>query len=198
MTTWKQVLALAGAGCFVAACATAPTGPAVLAFPGSGKSFADFQNDDHSCRSWAFERIGLAPGQPVAQGATTGAAIGTAIGAAAGTLVGVAAGDPGAGAAVGAGTGLLVGSASGAQADAAHAQSLQARYDAAYAQCMYANGDQVPGAAPPTAGYAPLPTQVPRRSPRPALPPPPGSPPPPPPPAASPPPPPPGSYTPMG
>jgi len=189
MAVWKQLLALASATGFLTACVTAPSGPAVMALPGTGKSFAAFQQDDRNCRAWASEQIGVAPGQPLAQNTTTGAAIGTALGAAAGTLIGVAAHDPAAGAAIGAGTGLAVGSAHGAAADAAAAGSLQQRYDAAYSQCMYAAGDQVPVAGQPTpASYPSYPP--PRRGPPPPPPgpgrslmppPPPGSPPPPPP-----------------
>jgi hypothetical protein len=149
----QRGLALVGAAALCAACVTAPTGPDVMALPGSGKSFASFQVDDRNCRDWAADRIGIAPGQAAGQSAASGAVIGTAIGAAAGTLIGVAAHDPGAGAAIGAGAGLLVGSANGAAAGEASAASLQRRYDMAYTQCMYANGNQVPVAGRPAAPY---------------------------------------------
>lgn len=186
MSALQRGLALVGAAALCAACVDAPTGPAVMALPGSGKSFADFQVDDRNCRDWAADRIGIAPGQAAGQGAASGAAIGTAIGAAAGALIGLGAHDPGAGAAIGAGSGLLIGSASGASAGEASAASLQRRYDAAYSQCMYANGNQIPFEGRPAAPYgspsSPPPPPAPDRG-RWAPPPPPvGAPPPPPPP----------------
>jgi hypothetical protein len=72
------------------------------------------------------------------------ALIGTAVGAAAGAAIGAAAGEPGVGAAVGAGSGLLMGSAAGSSRAEWAGQALQRRYDQAYLQCMYANGNQVP------------------------------------------------------
>jgi hypothetical protein len=186
MRRLQPALALVGAAALSAACVNAPTGPDVMALPGSGKTFASFQADDQTCRDWAADRIGISPGQATGQGATSGAVIGTAIGAAAGTLIGVAAHDPGAGAAIGAGAGLLVGSANGAAAGEASAASLQHRYDMAYTQCMYANGNQVPFAGRPAAPQAPRFSPSPPPPPRGerALPPPPppsGAPPPPPP-----------------
>src|SRR5258706_3056735 len=109
----------------LAACASLPTGPSIMALPGTGKSFADFQRDDENCRGWAERQIGASPAQAQTQGALGGAAIGTGVGAAAGTLIGVAARDPGAGAAIGAGTGLVVGSAAGASPGERAPGSLQ-------------------------------------------------------------------------
>jgi hypothetical protein len=40
------------------ACATAPTGPSVLALPGTGKSVDQFKNDDLECRHFAATQIG--------------------------------------------------------------------------------------------------------------------------------------------
>ena len=195
MRRLQPALALVGAAALSAACVNAPTGPDVMALPGSGKTFASFQVDDRNCRDWAADRIGIAPGQAAGQGAASGAVIGTAIGAAAGTLIGVAAHDPGAGAAIGAGAGLLVGSANGAAAGEASAATLQRRYDAAYTQCMYANGNQVPVAgrpapatpyAAPYAGARSSPPPPPPRRERALPPPPPPAGPPPPPPAGAP------------
>jgi hypothetical protein len=144
------------------ACAAIPTGPNVMVLPGVGKPFDLFQAEEAWCRSSAQDQLGVAPEQAATQSAVTSTALGTVVGAAAG-----------------AGSGLLVGSASGAQAGTASAATLQARYDRAYVQCMYASGNQVPGVA-----AAPSPRYV-----RPP-PPPPG--PVPPPPSTAPPPPPPG------
>lgn len=38
----------------IAACTTIPTGPSVMAMPGSGKSFDQFRADDADCRQFAL------------------------------------------------------------------------------------------------------------------------------------------------
>jgi hypothetical protein len=176
------------------ACATVPTGPSVMVLPGSGKPFEVFQADDDSCRQWAHRQSGVAPNDAVASSAVGGATIGTLLGGALGAAIGAAAGNPGMGAAVGAGSGLVLGTATGANAGAHAGMTVQQRYDAAYTQCMYAKGNQVPMAAqwtPRRAGYAappPPPPPPPANAPpppaaaAPAPPPPPPGPPPPPPP----------------
>jgi YmgG-like glycine-zipper protein len=196
MMARKSLPLLGGLASGLLACATAlPPAPTVLALPGSGKSFAQFQNDDLTCRGFAAQRTGVSPAQAASDSAVSGAVIGTAVGAAAGTLLGVAAHDPGAGAAIGAGSGLLVGSAAGASASEQSRYALQQRYDFAYMQCMVANGDQVPGpggqSLPPRPAWAPSappPPHVPTPPASSFTPPPPphGTPPPPPPPGWSP------------
>ncbi|HEX2769583.1 MAG TPA: glycine zipper family protein [Geobacteraceae bacterium] len=114
--------------------------------PGSGKSFEQFQADDALCRQWAGQQIGMTPQETVNQNAATGAVAGTLIGASLGAALGAATGNAGAGAAIGAGSGLLVGTASGANAGQVYGMEAQRRYDIAYQQCMYAKGNQVPGA----------------------------------------------------
>jgi hypothetical protein len=172
------------------ACAHYPTGPSVLVLPGSSKTFSEFRFDDAVCRDWAGQQSGATPRQAAAENGVGAAAVGTAVGAAAGAAIGAAAGDPGAGAAVGAGSGLLLGSAAGAQRAEWAGGTLQRRYDDAYLQCMYANGNQIPLPADAFGGYAPGPhasrpvppasrPDGPRAGSRP--PPPPGAPPPPPP-----------------
>jgi Glycine-zipper domain len=178
---WVMLLIVMG---LVSACATVPSGPNVLVLPGVGKPFDLFQAEEAWCRSAAQAQLGVAPEQAATQSAVTGTALGTVVGAAAGAAIGAAAGNPALGTAIGAGSGLLVGSASGAQAGSAAAATLQARYDRAYVQCMYARGNQVPGVvAAPAPRYVPPP------------PPPPG---PVPPPSAAPPPPPSGTPAPPG
>src|SRR6185503_14506840 len=151
-----------------------------------------------SCRQWAFSQGGAGPNDPVASSAVGGATLGTLLGGALGAAIGAAAGNPAMGAAVGAGSGLVLGTASGANAGAYAGMSMQQRYDAAYTQCMYAKGNQIPTAArwaPRRTGYAapppPPPPPPPANAPAPAPPsatapapppPPPGPPPPPPPP----------------
>ena len=153
----------------LAACASVPTGPSIMALPGTGKTFEQFRFDDMQCRDFAQAQAGTA--QDAASTAQVrSAAVGTAVGAVAGAAIG---GRQGAG--VGAGTGLLVGSVAGADAGYGSAYGSQRRYDNAYVQCMYAKGDKVPVSAnfvqsqqtpapaqpsgayppPPPPGYAP-------------------------------------------
>ena len=149
-------------------CVTMPMGPSVMALPGSGKSFEQFQADDAVCRQWAGQRIGLAPQETVNQNAVTGAAVGTVLGAGLGAAIGAASGNPGVGAAIGAGSGLLVGTSAGASSGQAYGWEAQRRYDIGYQQCMYAKGNQVPGVvkrtrriqrtpAPPPPGFGSVP-----------------------------------------
>jgi hypothetical protein len=142
---------------FLSACATLPSGPSVMALPGSHKNFEQFQLDDASCRQYALDRIGGNSANNAANDRVAGsAAAGTAIGA----VLGAATGGRG-GAGFGAATGLLVGNNS--------SYSKQSQYDNAYIQCMYANGNRVPvsghimtqqrvrNVPPPPAGYPPPP-----------------------------------------
>jgi hypothetical protein len=152
------------------ACTVAPpSGPSVVAMPGPGKSFAQFQQDDDTCRAYGQSRIPEA-GQTAANtqnNSVATAAAGTLIGAAAGAALGSLGGNVGAGAAVGAGAGLLGGSAVAGGNTQATADSLQGRYDVAYAQCMVGHGESIQqppvpsygyGYAPPPPGYyAPAP-----------------------------------------
>jgi OmpA family protein len=166
----------------LAACATVPTGPSVMVLPGRDKGFEQFQTDDAVCRQWAMQQTGTTPRRSAAQSAGAGAAIGTLVGAAAGAALGAAAGSPATGAAVGAGVGLLGGTTIGAGQAEAVGTGVQGRYDAAYMQCMYAKGHQIPipggfrpSPSPPTPGPSA------GAAPPPPPPPPPGPPPPPPP-----------------
>lgn len=148
------------ATCSLAACAPMPTVPHVMAYPGRGKTLNEFDADDANCRSWAESRIEASPGQAAADSTVGGAAIGTLLGGAAGAALGAAAGNPAIGAAAGAGVGLLGGTSYGAASGQAAAWSAQRRYDVAYAQCMSASGNQIPGARrprrpPPPPGYGP-------------------------------------------
>lgn len=145
------------ASLFLTACAPMPTVPNVMAYPGRGKSLDQFDADDASCRAWAEHRIGATPGQVATDTTVANAAIGTLLGGAAGAALGAAAGNPALGAAAGAGVGLLGGTSYGAANGQAAAWSVQQRYDVAYAQCMYASGNQIPGRRrpPPPPGYGP-------------------------------------------
>src|SRR5271157_720282 len=131
----------------ISGCATMPTGPNVVVLPGPGKPFEVFQADDAVCRQWAQQQIGGAsPSQTANQNTATGATVGALVGAAMGAAIGAATGNAAAGAAIGGGTGLLGGTAMGSNAGAASEYQLQRRYDIAYQQCMYAKGNQIPGA----------------------------------------------------
>ena len=163
VTTLAALLLLAG-------CVSMPSGPGVMALPGTGKSFDQFRGDDMDCRQYANNQIGGDTAERAqTDSAMKSAAVGTAVGALAGAIVG------GRGSvAAGAGTGLLIGGVAGAGAGNASGRNAQQRYDHGYVQCMYAKGHKVP-----TTGRF-------ESSPRPAYsysppPPPPGSPPPPPP-----------------
>ncbi len=144
------------------ACATVPTGPAVMVLPGTGKSFDQFRADDAVCRQFAYEQVsGLTAQQAASNTVATGAVVGTAVGAAAGALIGGTASATG----VGAGAGLLVGSLAGAGAATGSYYNAQMRYDFGYQQCMYAKGNKIPvsgrfassSSSPPPQAYFPPP-----------------------------------------
>src|SRR5207245_10793720 len=137
---------LGGARALVSICgrlfgawATVPSGPGVMALPGSGKSFEQFQIDDTVCRQWASRQTGTTPERAAGVSTAEGAGLGTLLGAGLGAAIGAAAGHPGAGAAVGAAGGLLAGTGVGASRGEAAGHQAQRRYDNAYGQCMYAN-----------------------------------------------------------
>jgi len=145
LRTVKRNILMAFALLAVAGCATVPAGPSVMAMPPYGKPFDLFQSEDVMCRQWARQQIGLTPQETVNKSTATGAAIGTAVGAGIGATLGAASGNAGSGAAFGAATGLLIGTATGADAGRYHGYEAQRRYDIAYVQCMYANGNIIPG-----------------------------------------------------
>ena len=126
-------------------CASIPSGPGVMVLPGSGMSFERFSNDNAVCQQFAsFQVGGATANQAGMNSGVTSAAVGTVVGAAAGAAIGAAAGNPAAGAAVGAGVGLMGGSLAGTGKASSSMYEAQQRYDAAYIQCMYAKGHQVP------------------------------------------------------
>lgn len=167
-TTYLALLATAG---LLSACAVVPSGPSVMALPGSGKTFDQFRADDANCRGFANQQVGGASTNQAATNSAVGSAVlGTALGAAAGAAFG-----GGQGAAIGAGAGLLAGSAVGMGNSQGSAYDVQRRYDYAYMQCMYATGNRIP-----VQGNM-VTTQPPAQAQHYLPPPPPGSPPPPPP-----------------
>lgn len=159
---------------FAVGCASIPNGPSVMVLPGAGQSFDQFRADDANCQQYAYFQVGgTTANNSAIESGVASAAVGTALGAAAGAAIG-----GGTGAAIGAGSGLVGGSLVGTGTANSSRYATQQRYDAAYIQCMYAKGHQVPVSGqfsnvlprqPPTQSTAPPP-------------PPPGTPPPPPPP----------------
>jgi hypothetical protein len=146
----RALLALAAGG-LLAGCAQTPMGPTVQVMPGPGKTFDAFQSDQASCKSYA---VGQVQGQASAANnqAVGAAVVTTVLGAGLGAALG-----GGQGAATGAATGAGVGTAIGANGSSNAQMSIQAQYDAAFSQCMYSRGEQVPGYAPiaaaPQPGY---------------------------------------------
>ena len=121
-------------------CTTIPTGPSVMALPGTGKNFDQFRMDDAECRQFSLSQVGgTTANQTATDAGLRSAAVGTVVGAAAGAAMG---GQQGSG--EGAGMGLLVGTMAGAGAAQSSAYGTQRQYDNAYIQCMYAKGEQVP------------------------------------------------------
>jgi hypothetical protein len=142
----------------LSACAVpAPTGPHVMALPGTGKDFATFQQEDATCRGYAYQMNGGASGAQAATNNAVGTTIaGTLIGAGLGAALGSVSGHAGAGAAVGSVAGTLVGGSAAANGAQYSAGGLQQRYDVSYTQCMYSYGDTVqspPGGYGVAAGY---------------------------------------------
>ena len=145
-------------------CATTQTVPSVMVLPSPGKPFEVFQSDDRACRQWAGEQIGESPEAAANKQLAWGAAIGTGLGAALGAAIGSFSADAGAGALIGAIAGLIGGTAMASGPAYGAGSSTQWRYDIAYQQCMYAKGNQVPGAVqrprrayvapPPPPGYS--------------------------------------------
>lgn len=154
----------------LSACAHMPSGPSVMALPGTGLSFEQFRQDDYLCQDYAARQVGATPNQASADSQIGSAVAGSAVGAAAGAALG-----GGGGAAIGAGTGLVAGSIVGSGESRRAGYATQRGYDNAYVQCMYGKGHRVPVSG----GFS---YESPTRSAPPAQipPPPPGSPPPPP------------------
>ena len=124
----------------ITARATMPTGPSVMVLPGAGLSFDRFSNDNAVCQQFALAQVGgISATQAGINSGVASAALGTALGAGFGAAVGA-----GNGAAYGAGTGLLAGGLVGTGTASSSMAINQQRYDAAFIQCMYAKGHQVP------------------------------------------------------
>ncbi len=139
-------------------CASTPVGPSVMVLPGNGKSFDQFQADDYRCRGYATQSSG---GNTANQAAENAGVKSAAAGAAIGALAGAALGRSGHATIGGAGLGAAGGALAGTGAASESGNTVQHRYDIAYEQCMYANGNQIPGATRPYSGPASRATQPP-------------------------------------
>src|SRR2546426_7706830 len=64
-------------GLLLGACATVPAGPGLMALPGTGKSFEQFQIDDTVCRQWASQQTGTTPERAAGVSTAEGAGLGT-------------------------------------------------------------------------------------------------------------------------
>lgn len=155
----------------LAGCAHMPSGPSVMALPGTGLSFEQFRQDDYLCQQYAAGQVGATPNQASADSQIGSAVVGSAVGAAAGAALG-----GGGGAAIGAGTGLVAGTIVGSGESRRAGYATQQGYDNAYVQCMYSKGHRVPVSGQ-FSYQSPAPTSS---QPAHIPPPPPGSPPPPP------------------
>jgi hypothetical protein len=125
-------------------------GPTVQVMPGPGKTFAVFAADNEACKTFATNQV---KGQADAanQRAVGAAVLGTVIGAGVGAATGNVFGDAGGGAGAGAAAGLAGGVGVGAASSSNDQIGIQQQYDNAFSQCMYANGERVPGYAPAVA-----------------------------------------------
>ncbi len=135
------------------ACVNLPTGPSLMALPGSGKSFDQFRQDDKECREYAYQQIeGDTPRQSSRTSGVQSAVIGSGLGAAGGAAIG-----GGEGAAIGAGLGLLAGALFGTSSATSSGNASQQSYDNNYIPCMYVKGHTVPVSGnvtkDPSAGY---------------------------------------------
>lgn len=147
----NSVIGLVGVALLSGGCVHMPSGPSVMALPGSGMSFEQFRQDDYLCQQYAAGQVGVTPNQASADS------------------------QIGSGAAIGAGSGLMAGTIAGSGEARRAGDATQQNYDNAYVQCMYGKGHKVPVSGE-FSYQSPAQSVTPPRIP----PPPPGSPPPPP------------------
>jgi len=139
----KPIAAGAMAVIALAGCVPTQMGPTIMAMPTPGKPFETFAVEQDYCRGYANTQVGASRDE--ANNSAVGAAvIGTVLGAGLGAAIG-----GGGGAAIGAAGGALGGTGIGASNSARGGWPIQRQYDVAYAQCMYAKGNQVTGFPPP-------------------------------------------------
>jgi uncharacterized protein YcfJ len=129
--------------------AVLPPRPGVPAMAAPKKSTEAFQQDRDACIRDAGDVV-AGEVEAANRRAIGTSAMGTAIGAGLGAALGAASGSTGIGAVIGAATGTPIGTSIAAEAADDSQYELQQRYDWAYAQCMQAKGNQVPGFSPPS------------------------------------------------
>jgi hypothetical protein len=140
--TTAGVSAVVALGLLLSGCAQTPLGPTVQVMPGPGKSFDAFQFDQAGCKQFAESTV-AGQAQNANNRAVGAAAIGTLLGAGLGAAIG-----GGRGAAIGAGSGAIAGTGVGMGGSSNEQFGIQQQYDNAFAQCMYAKGNMVPGYGP--------------------------------------------------
>jgi Putative peptidoglycan binding domain len=140
--TTAGVSGVVALGLLLSGCAQTPLGPTVQVMPGPGKSFDAFQFDQAGCRQFAESAV-AGQAQNANNRAVGAAAIGTVLGAGLGAAIG-----GGRGAAIGAGSGAIAGTGLGMGGSSNEQYGIQQQYDNAFAQCMYAKGNMVPGYGP--------------------------------------------------
>jgi len=150
----RKVYCSLSAALLLAGCAGEPVGPTVAAMPPPNKPFEQFASEQEYCKQYAQQQVSGAAQSANNQAVGT-AVIGTLLGAGLGAAVG-----GGSGAAIGAAGGAVAGTSIGASGSQNQQYGIQGQYDNAYAQCMYAKGNQVPGTQAADSGYQP-PTSAP-------------------------------------
>ncbi len=122
--------------------AVQPYGPSVAVMPAPQKPFEQYRQEHATCKQFAAGEVAGAADQAnlrTVGGALVGAGLGAGVGAAAGG---------GFGAGVGAASGAVLGAYGAANDTPWGVYGLQQRYDIAFEECMYAEGNQVPGGIP--------------------------------------------------
>lgn len=142
-------------GLLLSGCAQTPMGPTVQVMPGPGKPFDAFQADQINCKQYAESAVS-GQAQNANNRAVGAAAIGTVLGAGLGAAIG-----GGRGAAIGAGSGAIAGTGLGMGSSSNEQMGIQQQYDNAFAQCMYAHGNMVPGYGPMMVNAPPPPPSAP-------------------------------------
>ncbi len=140
----RALFAIPAIGLLLAGCAQTPLGPTVQVMPGPGKSFEAFRADQANCKAFAADQV-RGQADNANQRAVGAAALTTALGVGIGALAGSVTGNVGAGAAIGGAAGVGVGAGIGAGNSGNEQYNIQQQYDNAFAQCMFAKGEQVPG-----------------------------------------------------
>ena len=128
MTHELRLSSLLVAVLVLSACTSVPTGPGMLALPGTGKNFNLFLLDETDCRQYASAQVGgRTANETAADSDVRSAVVGTSIGATEGALLGERNS-----AGVDAGSGLLIDSMVGVDTGESSELNLQQRYDLAY------------------------------------------------------------------